>query len=48
MKLNYKLWLEEEEKIIGYGPCDILWRIERPGSLRKAAAKIKMSYSQAK
>jgi len=47
MKLNYKLWLEEEEKIIGNGPCDILRRVERPGSLRKAA-EIKMSYSQAK
>ncbi len=48
MKLNYKLWLEEkEERYFGDGPCDILQRVDRLGSLRKAAAEINMSYSQA-
>lgn len=48
MYLRYKIWLEEgEEKIFGIGPCDILQRVERTGSLRKAAAEIHMSYSQA-
>ncbi len=48
MKLNFKLWLEEEhEKLFGIGPCDLLQRVERTGSLRKAAAEINMSYSQA-
>lgn len=47
MKLNYKLWLENDEKIFGDGPCDILQRVDRLGSLSKAAAEINMSYSQA-
>ena len=48
MKLKYKIWLEkDEEKVFGDGPLDILQRIERVGSLRKAAEEINMSYSQA-
>ncbi len=47
MKLNYKLWLEEEDRLFGDGPCDILKLIDRLGSLRQAAAEINMSYSQA-
>ncbi|MDO9536358.1 MAG: LysR family transcriptional regulator [Bacillota bacterium] len=46
--LNYKIWVEKNgQKIFGDGPCDILQRIERTGSLRMAAAEINMSYSQA-
>ena len=45
---NCKMWLElNGEKIFGDGPCDILQRVERAGSLRQAAAEINMSYSQA-
>lgn len=48
MKLHYKLWLENEQgKVFGDGPLDILNRIERTGSLRQAALEINMSYSQA-
>ncbi len=48
MKLNYKLWLEEDDKkLFGDGPCDILQLVNKLGSLRKAAAEINMSYSQA-
>jgi len=48
MKLRYKIWLENEEgKVFGDGPLDILHRVERTGSLRQAAAEINMSYSQA-
>jgi molybdate transport system regulatory protein len=48
IKLKTKLWLEADgEKIFGDGPCDILTRIERTGSLRQSAAEISMSYSQA-
>ncbi|RAK11844.1 molybdate transport system regulatory protein [Halanaerobium saccharolyticum] len=47
MRLNYKLWLEEDERIFGDGPCQILELIDQLGSLRQAAAKINMSYSQA-
>lgn len=48
MKLNYKLWLEEEEeRLFGDGPADILRLVDKLGSLSKAAAEINMSYSQA-
>jgi molybdate transport system regulatory protein len=47
MKINYKIWLEENERLFGDGPCDILKRVDRLGSLRKAAFEINMSYSQA-
>ena len=48
MKLRYKIWLENEEgKVFGDGPFDILSRVERTGSLRQAALEINMSYSQA-
>jgi len=48
LKLRYKIWLEkDEEKVFGDGPLDILQRVERTGSLRKAAEEINMSYSQA-
>ncbi len=46
--LRAKIWLEKEnQKVFGDGPWDILKRIEQTGSIRKAAAEIKMSYSQA-
>jgi molybdate transport system regulatory protein len=46
--LRSKIWLEKEnQKVFGDGPWDILKRIEQTGSIRKAAAEIKMSYSQA-
>ncbi len=42
------MWLERDgQKVFGDGPCDILQRVERTGSLRQAAADINMSYSQA-
>jgi molybdate transport system regulatory protein len=48
IKLKTKVWLEADgEKLFGDGPCDILSRIERTGSLRQSAAEINMSYSQA-
>lgn len=48
LSLNYKLWLERSGlKVFGDGPCDILLRVERTGSLRQAAGEINMSYSQA-
>jgi molybdate transport system regulatory protein len=43
-----KIWLEREgEKLFGDGPCDMLELVERTGSLRMAAAEMRMSYSQA-
>lgn len=50
MKMNFKckMWVEYNgQKVFGDGPCDILQRIERTGSLRMAASEIRMSYSQA-
>ncbi|MFN2340394.1 MAG: winged helix-turn-helix domain-containing protein [Halanaerobium sp.] len=47
MRLNYKLWLEEDERLFGDGPCQILELVDQLGSLRQAAAEINMSYSQA-
>ena len=46
MILKYKIWLESDGKAFGLGPLDILQRVERLGSLKKAAEEIKMSYSQ--
>ena len=47
-KLKAKIWVENNNvKVFGDGPCDILTRVERTGSLSKAAAEINMSYSQA-
>ncbi len=47
-QVKSKIWIEQEGvKIFGDGPWDILTRVERTGSLRQAAAEIKMSYSQA-
>jgi molybdate transport system regulatory protein len=46
--LKTKIWLESGGlKVFGDGPCDILQRVERTGSLRQTAAEINMSYSQA-
>ena len=47
MQLNYKLWLEEDNRLFGDGPCQILELVDQLGSLRQAAAEINMSYSQA-
>lgn len=48
LKLRYKIWIEKDgEKVFGDGPLDILHRVERTGSLRRAVEEISMSYSQA-
>ncbi len=48
VQVKAKIWIEQEGiKVFGDGPWDILTRVERTGSLRQAAAEIKMSYSQA-
>ncbi len=48
IQVKAKIWIEQEgAKIFGDGPWDLLTRVERTGSLRQAAAEIKMSYSQA-
>lgn len=47
MRLAYKIWLDNNGKVFGDGPCDLLLRVERTGSLSKAAAEIGMSYNKA-
>ncbi len=48
MRLVIKVWLEAEGgKAFGDGILDLLERVRNLGSLRKAAAEIGMSYSQA-
>lgn len=47
MKVRYKVWLDNDGKAFGDGPYDMLEKIERLGSLRRAAEEMGMSYSQA-
>lgn len=43
-----KIWLANDRgKVFGDGPCELLEKVEGRGSLRKAAADMKMSYRQA-
>lgn len=47
LKLRYKIWLETTGKVFGMGPCEMLTRVERLGSLKGATAEMGMSYSHA-
>jgi molybdate transport system regulatory protein len=50
MKLiaNGRIWIETEEgPFLGYGRIELLQKIKELGSLRKAAAEMKISYRQA-
>jgi len=47
VRLVCKIWLDNNGKAFGDGPYDLLLRVERTGSLSKAAAEIGMSYNKA-
>jgi molybdate transport system regulatory protein len=47
MKAVLKIWLDQEGKVFGDGPYELLRGIEATGSLHKAAAQMEMSYSKA-
>lgn len=47
LRLVYKLWLEENDKAFGEGPCELLKGIRRLGSLNKTVKEMKISYSKA-
>jgi len=47
LKLRYKIWLETTGKAFGKGPCELLTKVERLGSLNAATAEMGMSYSHA-
>ncbi|HHY38436.1 MAG TPA: LysR family transcriptional regulator [Clostridia bacterium] len=47
MKVRYKVWLDNDGKAFGDGPYEMLEKVERLGSLRRAADEMGMSYAQA-
>jgi len=48
LQVGSKIWLQSAgEKVFGDGPTEILSNIEALGSLRQAAQRMNMSYSQA-
>lgn len=48
MRLNYKLWLEHDDKVLfGQGRQELLAAIAETGSLAGAALKLSMSYRAA-
>jgi len=47
MKVAYKVWLDNNGKVFGEGPYQLLKLIEKTGSLHKAAMEMKMSYRKA-
>lgn len=47
MKVAYKVWLDNNGKVFGEGPYQLLKLIEKTGSLHQAAMDMKMSYRKA-
>jgi len=47
LKPVLKVWLDRGGKAFGEGPCRLLEGVERTGSLRQAAAELRMSYNKA-
>ena len=47
MKVVLKIWIDQEGKAFGDGPYELLRRVEKTGSLHKAAAQMEMAYSKA-
>ncbi|MBU1054628.1 MAG: LysR family transcriptional regulator [Proteobacteria bacterium] len=47
MKLSYKLWLDNDGKVFGEGPCNLLRSIEKTGSLHQGAKEMGISYRKA-
>jgi len=47
MKVGYKVWLDNNGKAFGDGPCELLRRVEQTKSLHQAAGQMGMAYSKA-
>ncbi len=47
MEIKYKIWLDDEGKVFGEGPYQLLCGVLKHGSLSKAARDLNMSYSRA-
>ncbi len=43
MRVAYKVWLDQNGKAFGNGPYELLKKIKKTGSLRKAAGQMNMS-----
>ena len=47
MQIGYKVWLDNNGKAFGDGPCELLKRVEETHSLHRAAKEMGMAYSKA-
>ncbi|MBB6216905.1 molybdate transport repressor ModE-like protein [Anaerosolibacter carboniphilus] len=48
MDIRWRIWIENnQQKIFGKGPRDLLLKVDELGSLRQAALALGMSYSKA-
>lgn len=47
LNLKYKIWLEDDGKVFGKGPYDLLLGIRDYGSLAESAKHLNMSYNKA-
>ena len=47
LKVAYRVWLVSGGKAFGKGPYDLLKGIEKTGSLRQSAMRMRMSYRKA-
>lgn len=47
MKVKCKIWIEDDGKVFGKGPYEILKAVDQLGSLNKAAKHLNMSYNKA-
>lgn len=47
MRVAYKVWLDQDGKVFGEGPLELLKGVDSTKSLRQASAQMGMSYSKA-
>ncbi len=47
MQVKYKIWLENNGKVFGKGPYELLKGVVKTGSLSEAAKAMNMSYNKA-
>jgi molybdate transport system regulatory protein len=47
LQLKYKIWIDDEGKIFGKGPYQLLKGVKEKGSLSESAKNLNMSYNKA-
>ena len=47
IRVRCKIWIDNDGKAFGEGPCELLKRVEKTDSLHEAAHQMNMSYSKA-